>query len=237
VYQEASSEVGGVGAEQFHRSIAKIAKSDGHIALIESRAFVRGCMHNSMQSAFSLPVVAYAALSELESHFSESVALILLSVVDARQTECVTALKALTALNGSIPIVVLGTANDVESAKSAINNGAKGYIPCTTNFEIAIRAVHFVLEGGTYAPIDMLAADRSDSPAITARALADVLTAREIRIVRAIQEGKSNKVIAYEVCICEGTVKVHIRNIMRKMKAKNRTDVAIKAQDARSMSA
>ena len=42
------------------------AEGAGFIALIESRAFVRECLHRSMQSAFSLPVVAYSAVSELE---------------------------------------------------------------------------------------------------------------------------------------------------------------------------
>jgi len=41
--------------------------------------------------------------------------------------------------------------------------------------------------------------------------------------------GKANKVIAYELAMSESTVKVHIRNIMKKMKATNRTEVACRA--------
>jgi DNA-binding NarL/FixJ family response regulator len=58
----------------------------------------------------------------------------------------------------------------------------------------------------------------------------DLVTARELAVVRAIQKGKSNKVIAYELNMCESTVKVHVRRIMKKLNAKNRTDVAIKSQ-------
>jgi DNA-binding NarL/FixJ family response regulator len=54
------------------------------------------------------------------------------------------------------------------------------------------------------------------------------------RVVRAIQKGKSNKIIAYELNMCESTVKVHVRRIMKKLNAKNRTDVAIKAQSVLS---
>ena len=119
----------------------------------------------------------------------------------------------------------------MELAKTAINFGAKGYIPSTANFEIAIEAVRFILAGGTYVPIDYLLASGPPAPSTTQLSpSANLLTDREISVVRAIQEGKSNKVIAYKLCICEGTVKVHLRNIMRKMKAKNRTEVAIKAQ-------
>jgi DNA-binding NarL/FixJ family response regulator len=56
------------------------------------------------------------------------------------------------------------------------------------------------------------------------------LTRRELSVVQAIQQGKSNKIIAYQLNMCESTVKVHVRNIMRKLGARNRTDVAIKAQ-------
>ena len=45
-------------------------------------------------------------------------------------------------------------------------------------------------------------------------------------VIRALQQGKSNKVIAYELNMCESTVKVHVRNIMKKLHATNRTEVA-----------
>ncbi|MGU3537814.1 LuxR C-terminal-related transcriptional regulator, partial [Methylobacterium sp. A54F] len=43
---------------------------------------------------------------------------------------------------------------------------------------------------------------------------------------RALRKGTPNKIIAYELNMCESTVKVHVRNIMKKLKAKNRTEVA-----------
>ena len=45
-------------------------------------------------------------------------------------------------------------------------------------------------------------------------------------MIDALRRGKANKIIAYELNMCESTVKVHIRNIMKKLKAKNRTEVA-----------
>lgn len=50
-----------------------------------------------------------------------------------------------------------------------------------------------------------------------------------LRSFEAIQRGKSNKIIAYELGMCESTVKVHVRRIMKKLKAKNRTEVAVKS--------
>jgi hypothetical protein len=45
-------------------------------------------------------------------------------------------------------------------------------------------------------------------------------------VVESLRQGKPNKIIAYELNLCESTVKVHVRNIMKKLRAKNRTEVA-----------
>jgi DNA-binding NarL/FixJ family response regulator len=45
-------------------------------------------------------------------------------------------------------------------------------------------------------------------------------------VVEALRMGKANKTIAYELNMCESTVKVHVRNIMKRLKARNRTQVA-----------
>jgi DNA-binding NarL/FixJ family response regulator len=97
-------------------------------------------------------------------------------------------------------------------------------------FDIAVEAIRFVLVGGTYAPSDHLfAADHPAPSPQKALQPVGVLTVREQSVVRGIKEGKSNKVIAYELNMCESTVKVHVRNVMKKLKAKNRTEVAMKA--------
>jgi DNA-binding NarL/FixJ family response regulator len=46
-----------------------------------------------------------------------------------------------------------------------------------------------------------------------------------------LRQGKQNKMIAYELGMCESTVKVHIRHIMRKLNARNRTQVVLLTQD------
>ena len=49
---------------------------------------------------------------------------------------------------------------------------------------------------------------------------------RQEAVVEALRQGKANKIIAYELNMQESTVKVHVRNIMKKLNAKNRTEVA-----------
>jgi DNA-binding NarL/FixJ family response regulator len=61
------------------------------------------------------------------------------------------------------------------------------------------------------------------------RAQADLLrfSTRQLEILRCLRRGIPNKCIAYELSMSQGTVKVHIRNIMKKLGARNRTQVVI----------
>ncbi|MBV9286559.1 MAG: response regulator transcription factor [Hyphomicrobiales bacterium] len=222
----------GIGEDDdLHRPYAKdSAKSDGFIAVIESRTFLRECIRRSMQSAFSVPVVTYSTLAELAPKLRDRLAgLIVLSLMGAGDEESADALKELPELVSSSPVVVLASNNDVELARAAMRCGAKGYIPVTMGFEIVVEAVRLILSGGTYVPPEcLLSPTQPRLTASPASSPASVLSRRELAVVRAIQQSKSNKIIAYELNMCESTVKVHVRNIMKKLNAKNRTEVAMK---------
>ena len=206
-------------------------KVNGFVAVIESRMFLRECIRRSMQSAFSLPILTCSTLSELELKLKDaSAAIVILSWIDAASEATSDALQFLSELVPNVPIIVLADKNDVDQARTAIRHGAKGYIPCTLGFDITVEAVRFVLAGGTYVPMDCVLATAASVLASPVPRPSGGVTAREAAVIRAIQQGKPNKVIAYELNMCESTVKVHVRNLMKKMKAKNRTDLAMKAQ-------
>jgi DNA-binding NarL/FixJ family response regulator len=206
-------------------------KGEGFIAVIESRIFLQECIRRSMQSAFSLPIVTCSTLSELAlGPKAASAAIVILSWMEASDEADANTLNALSELVPNVPVVVLADKNDVDLARTAIRHGAKGYIPCTLGFDITVEAVRFVLAGGTYVPMDCVLATGPSVLASPASRPSGGVTSRELAVIRALQQGKSNKVIAYELNMCESTVKVHVRNLMKKMKAKNRTDLAIKAQ-------
>jgi DNA-binding NarL/FixJ family response regulator len=170
-------------------------------------------------------------LSELGGQVSAaSPDLVVLFLLEARSDACASALKDLSEFASSHQVIALAPTNDVDLARAAINCGAKGFIPVTMGFEIAIQVMRFVLAGGTYVPPDCLLAGsqlgRQVSPNLPRLG---TLTNRELSVVQAIQQGKSNKAIANEMNMCLSTVKVHVRNVMRKLNAKNRTDVAMLA--------
>jgi DNA-binding NarL/FixJ family response regulator len=88
--------------------------------------------------------------------------------------------------------------------------------------------------GGTFAPTSILlhASEPSATPAAHYNVCKKaVFTARQLAVLVALRRGKANKQIAYELNMREGTVKVHVRHIMKKLRAKNRTEVAIIAND------
>jgi DNA-binding NarL/FixJ family response regulator len=207
------------------------ATPDSFAVLIEGRPFLRECIRRSMQSTFSVPLVTFSTLSEFgDQACSGGAALVILSLIEASKDELASALKDLSEGVSSCPVVVLASANDADLARAAIQHGAKGYIPVTMGFEVAAAAIQFVLAGGTYAPTDhFLTADQGRAKPAMAPGQAGALTSRETSVVSAIKRGKSNKIIAYDLNMCESTVKVHVRNIMKKLNAKNRTDVAMRA--------
>ena len=210
------------------------ANVDAFVAVVEGRPFLRECIRRGMQSALSIPVVMYSRLSELGTqHHDASAQLVVLSLIDGSSQACANALKDLSEFASGRLVIALASTNDAQLARAVIRCGAKGYIPVTMGFEIAIEVMRFVLAGGTYVPPDcLLVTDQLGLSSPTTFPPPHILTSRERTVVRAIQQGKSNKIIAYELNMCLSTVKVHVRNIMRKLNAKNRTDVAMVAMKA-----
>lgn len=77
-----------------------------------------------------------------------------------------------------------------------------------------------MMEGG-FRPVSSLTS-RSD----VMRARFQDLTHRELEVLAKLSRGSPNKIIAHELGICQGTVKIHVRHIMQKLRASNRTQVS-----------
>ena len=139
----------GERSQEIGRFEAHNAEADGVIAVIESRTFIRECIRRSVQSAFPLPVLTYSTAVELEQqHLLTSPKLIIFSWVEDNKVGSINALKVLSELAPGTPVIVLAYNNDSELARTAIGHGAKGYIPVSLGFEVAIEAVRFVLARG-----------------------------------------------------------------------------------------
>jgi DNA-binding NarL/FixJ family response regulator len=110
----------------------------------------------------------------------------------------------------------------------ALEAGARGVIPTSLPLPVAVEAMRLVTVGGTFVPASCLTTlQRASHDTATADpAGAGIFTSRQAAVIEALRKGKANKIIAYELNMRESTVKVHVRNIMKKLKARNRTEVA-----------
>lgn len=134
------------------------------------------------------------------------------------------------------PIVVISANEDPKTIRDAIQAGANGYIPKTTRGKSVVTALKLVMAGEIYVPPTLLSdmgmslaePDRASAgapgaPANAAGGFAK-LSDREVAVLRLLIEGKTNKEIGRDLALQEVTVKVHLRNIYRKIGATNRAD-------------
>ena len=134
----------------------------------------------------------------------------------------------------NVPVVVMSDMDGLHQVLSVLKTGVRGYIPTSMPLSLALEALRLVCAGGTYIPAEsVLAAGSSNGwqPIQQQQTSHGPFTTRQLQVVEALRRGKANKVIAYELNMCESTVKVHVRHIMKKLQARNRTEVAFKTNE------
>lgn len=140
------------------------------------------------------------------------------------------------------PVTLVADRDDPASILAALRAGVRGYLPTSMGQEVARRALALVLAGGAYAPPSLLLgtypteAGQAPRPAQAAPGCSKLgeLTPRQQQVLALLGQGRPNKVIAQRLAMCESTVKVHVRQIMRKLGASNRTEVALKLRELAS---
>jgi DNA-binding NarL/FixJ family response regulator len=131
-------------------------------------------------------------------------------------------------------VVLLSDRDDVDDVARALTFGVRGYIPTSAEVKVVFAALQLVNAGGIFVPAHALRSapvkpdigfDRKQ------RQLPEeiALTPREHSVVALLREGKPNKLIAAELKLQESTVKVHVRNIFKKLRVANRTHAAFVA--------
>lgn len=139
------------------------------------------------------------------------------------------------------PIIILSAVFDREIVQKTLNIGAAGYIPKTSSREVIISAVNLVLSGGVYIPSELLR-DSEQAELNILKSLENVtenqsagnnskiLSPRQIDVLKLISQGKSNKQIAYDLGLTEGTVKLHVTAILKLLNVYNRTGAVVAAK-------
>jgi DNA-binding NarL/FixJ family response regulator len=128
----------------------------------------------------------------------------------------------------ALPLVVISAQEDAGLVRQLIALGVSGFIPKSDSARIVLQAVTLVLAGGTYAPLRLLNPSHTEAAA-NGGAVAD-LTPRQLDVLQHLARGLPNKLIARELQLSEGTVKVHLLAIYRALNARNRTEAVVAAQ-------
>jgi DNA-binding NarL/FixJ family response regulator len=127
--------------------------------------------------------------------------------------------EALISIRGEFPsarIVMLTTSEGDLVIQRALTAGAVAYLLKSTSKNELLRVIRQVHQGQKHIPTDVagkLAEHMSE----------DDLTPREIDVLRLIRDGHRNKAIAYQLSIAETTVNFHIKNLVDKLRANDRT--------------
>lgn len=203
-------------------------KSEQDVVVIihKSRLF-RDCLKYSLGASTATPVADYSSIEAWleQSDGADNAALILFGMDDTGKDAVDRDLGMILSRALGVPVIVACDSEDAGFIFDVLTKGVRGYVPTSMPLDVSIQVMQLVQAGGVFAPASSLLTSRRP-PKSAEQVDFGLLTAKQLSVIDAIRKGKPNKTIAYELNMCESTVKVHVRNIMKKLQAKNRTQVA-----------
>ena len=135
-------------------------------------------------------------------------------------------LQKMVALAGDRPVAII-TGNPTRNLmKQALDAGAAGIISKSLPIRSLANSIRFIHSGETYMPLHLMQ-DEPNKKAVDT----GPLSGREMTVLGHLGEGRKNKEIAMTLGLSEGTVKMHVMSICKKLEATNRTHAVVIARD------
>lgn len=135
------------------------------------------------------------------------------------------------------PVLAISGSDNMLAARSALGLGAKGFVSKSDKADVLLVAIQLVLMGEFYAPARyMLAVKESGAGMepeyqhVPGQDHRRPLTDRQLELVALLARGMSNKEIARTLGISPATVKVHLKDIYKRMDVSNRAQAALEAR-------
>jgi len=209
--------------------------------LIEPNALLREGLRRILAETAYAPSAIAASLDEIGSvaGFDSSAIVLIIDASRDHDGACRQA-RMLKEGNPSAKVVMLIEEYDLKQVIAAFQAGADAYLKKSISHEVLVKSLDLVMLGEAIFPgaiLELLRereaqADHAGAAAAPEEAQemsvpAKGLSVRETVILRCLMDGDSNKIIARKFDITEATVKVHVKAILRKIQAKNRTQAAI----------
>jgi len=130
----------------------------------------------------------------------------------------------------SVPVVIISANEDPLVIQRALDHGAAGFIPKSSDIKTITNAIGEILMGEIWAPVSKQANLPGNN--VSEVALAErmsQLTPQQFKVLMSVSQGLLNKQIAYDMGISEATVKAHVTAIMNKLGVSNRTQAVLAA--------
>ena len=205
-----------------------IDKSNAPIVVLDARLLPRECLARLLSSELDVPVKCFSTTREwVESAPAASASVLVLCQYGCTNADALMEVELVAELAGPnqrCHVIVVSDNEDPDHIVQMLGKNVRGYVPTSLSLNIVVQAVELVRAGGVFVPASsLITAHRVPDEMAGSKSL---FTARQAAVVDALRRGKANKIIAYELNMRESTVKVHVRNIMKKLHATNRTEVA-----------
>jgi len=203
------------------------------LLLIDDHALVRKGLEELLRSR-GVEVVAAAGSGEegIKQALALSPEVILLDIKMPVMNGIET-LERLRASNVMVPILMLTMSRDDDDLRAALRGGAAGYLLKDMNPEDLVPALEAALRVDNVVAKEMVGSltrivqgQSNEAPRRSAAPLSE-LTPREMEILSHVAEGQSNKMIARALNITDGTVKLHVKAILRKLGVHSRVEAAV----------
>ena len=140
-------------------------------------------------------------------------------------------LRRLRSARQTMPVAMLTTSDDERDVIESLQVGAQGYLLKDMEPDELIEALEEIVSGRIVVAKELTGvlaeAVKGDRSSIESASAFSKLTPREGEILCHLAEGQSNKAIARELGISDGTVKLHVKAILRKLKVHSRVEAAV----------
>jgi two-component system response regulator DegU len=154
---------------------------------------------------------------------------IILLDINMPQMSGLKVLEQLKINNCKSRVLILTIHNEIEYLMRAIELGADGYVLKDSESAVLRKAIFTIYNGERYVQNELAAYMNSNMRNDYLSNEDQLLTRREIEILKLLTEGLFNKEIAYQLSISEKTVKNHVSNIFKKISVSDRTQAAVYA--------
>ena len=124
-------------------------------------------------------------------------------------------------------ILILSGLSDPRIIRELLDGGARGYVPKLVSSEDLLNALRRVLTGEIYVPDALFL---GTLPGKSATGADEPLTSRQLEILPLLADGLPNKRIADALGVTEGTVKQHLKELFRRLSARNRMQAVSEAR-------